>query len=256
MPPDLRSRGALVTGAGRGIGRAIALALAAAGARVTAAARTAAELDAVVAEIDDAGGEARAFACDVADPHAVAPLIAAATPVDILVNSAGIAPSGPLLELDEEVWARTLQVNVTAPLRLMKAALPGMVARGWGRVINIASVASKTALPLTAAYTASKHALLGLTRVAAAEMARHGVTVNAICPGYANTPMTTANAALVAGRTGKRTEDVTASFARTSPQGRLVEPEEIAYLALLLCGDGARGVTGQGLNVDGGFLFS
>ena len=256
MRRELEGRRALVTGAGRGIGRAIALALAGAGLRITVAARTTAEVEDVAAQIRAAGGEATKSVCDVGDPNALAAMVAAAGQVDVLVNNAGISPGGPVVGLSNETWDQVLHVNLTAPFQLIRAVLPGMIERRWGRIINIASTLAKTGAPYTAAYTASKHGLLGLTRSVALEVVRHGITVNAICPGYVNTTLTQANVAQVSRKSGRSTEESLALLTGSSPQKRLIEPEEVAHLVLMLCDENARGITGQGLNVDGGTVLS
>jgi len=200
--PGLGGRNALVTGGGRGIGRAIALDLAAAGASVVVAARTRAEIDAVARELvlghgdapgaAAAGVKAVALQADVADPASVRALFrdarAALGDLDILVNGAGVAPSAPLVKTTDEQWRQAIEVNLSGAFYCLREALPSMTARGWGRVVNVASIAGKTGTPYIAAYAASKHGLLGLTKVAALEVAARGVTVNAVCPGYVDTP--------------------------------------------------------------------
>lgn len=256
MAVDLRGRSALITGAGRGIGRAIALGLAAAGAHVTVTARTEPEVAALAAEVTAAGGQAGHAVCDAADRAQVEALVANLGPVDILVNNAGIAPAGPLLQLDEELWERTLRLNLTAPYRMTRLLLPGMLARGWGRIINIASTLARTAYPQTAAYTASKHGLLGLTRAVALEVAQSPITVNAVCPGYVDTPMTATSAQAIAERSGKSIEEALELLARSSPQRRLITVAEVTHVVLMLCAEAARGINGQALMIDGGTVLA
>lgn len=255
----LSGRRALVTGGGRGIGRATALALARAGAAVAVAARTRAEVEAVAEEAGRLGVGAHAIAADVGKAEDVRAMFRSARealgPLDILVNGAGIAPSAPLVKTSDEIWAAVLAVNLSGPFFCLREALPEMAARGWGRVVNIASVAGKAAMPYIAAYAASKHGLIGLTRVAALEMAQKGVTVNAICPGYVDTPMTEGGIARIVEKTGVPAADVRKKLEELSPQKRMVSAEEVAALALFLCGEEARGITGQGLNVDGGTVM-
>jgi len=255
----LDGRRALVTGGGRGIGRATALALARAGVEVAVAARTRAEVEAVAAEAVRLGARAHAIAADVGKADDVREMFKNVRqvlgPLDILVNGAGIAPSAPLVKTSDETWGAVLAVNLSGPFFCLREALPEMARRGWGRVINIASVAGKSAMPYIAAYAASKHGLLGLTKVAALEMAETGVTVNAICPGYVDTPMTEDGISRIAGKTGLSKGEVRKKLEEMSPQKRMVSAEEVAALALFLCGEEARGITGQGLNVDGGTVM-
>ena len=252
----LPDRIALVTGGGRGIGRAIALAFAREGADVAVTARTGAELDAVAAEIRALGRKALAIPCDVGEraqvDEAARRVVDGLGPVQILVNNAGIAVSAKLVDTDDELWERHLRVNLTGAFLVTRAVLPGMLAARWGRVINIASIAGRVGYPLIGAYAASKHGLLGLTRALAQEVVGAGVTVNAICPGYVATDMTWAGARNIEKRTGRAYEEAVQALAAFSPQKRLIEPEEVAALAVLLASDDARGVTGQAWNVDGG----
>jgi 3-hydroxybutyrate dehydrogenase len=254
----LSERVALVTGGGRGIGRAIALAFAREGAHVAVSARTAVELDAVADEIRGLGRKALAVTCDVAEraevEDAVRQVTGALGPVGILVNNAGIARSAKLLDTDDALWERHLRVNLTGAFLMTRAVLPGMLAAGWGRIVNIASSAGRQGYPYVAAYTASKHGLLGLTRALAAEVAPTGVTVNAICPGYAATDLTWASARNIQERTGRGFDEAVRSLAAFSPQKRLIEPDEVAALATYLASEDARGVTGQAWNVDGGLV--
>jgi NAD(P)-dependent dehydrogenase (short-subunit alcohol dehydrogenase family) len=256
----LAGRTAVVTGGGRGIGAAVGRALAEAGAAVTLAARTVAEVEQVAGELCAAGHSAWAVACDVTDPEQVQALAAAARQrmerVDILVNNAGIAPSAPLRSITLETWNRVFAVNSTGTFLCTQALVPGMVERGWGRVVNVASIAGRTAAPYIAAYAASKHAVVGFTRAVAAEVAASGVTVNAVCPGYVDTRMTDESVARIAGKTGMTAEEARERILRTSPQHRLIEPEEVAYLVLALCDPRARGVNGQAVVLDGGALLA
>jgi NAD(P)-dependent dehydrogenase (short-subunit alcohol dehydrogenase family) len=207
---SLAGRRALVTGGGRGIGRAVALELGRAGAAVAVASRTALERDAVSAEVAALGVASVAVPCDVSRVEDVREMFrqarAALGGIDILVNGAGIAPSAPLVKTSDETWHAALATNLSGAFYGLREALPEMAERGWGRAINVASIAGKTGNPYIAAYAASKHGLLGLTKVAALEMAGHGVTVNAVCPGYVDTPMTDAGVRRMAETTGRPAE--------------------------------------------------
>ena len=257
----LTGKVALVTGGGRGIGRAIALALARAGAGVAVAARTRSQLEAVAAEIARLDG-ASAFPqeLDVTDPgsipHALGRITAALGPIDILVNNAGLAVSAPLSETNLELWERHVRVNLTGPYLLTQAVLPRMLERRWGRIINIAATAGKQGFAQATAYTASKHALVGFTRALALELAQHGITVNAVCPGFAATDLVWESARRIAEKTGRSYDEAVQSLASFSPQKRLIEPEEVARVAVMLASEGARGITGQAIVVDGGAVQS
>jgi 3-hydroxybutyrate dehydrogenase len=252
----LNGKSALITGGGRGIGRAIALEFARNGARVAVAARTAEQVEQVAAEI---GGDAVALVCDVSDPESVARMFCRMREdfgnPDILVNNAGIAESATLVNTTDELWHRHLAINLSGTFYCTRAALPAMLKRGWGRVINVASIAGKSGAPYIAAYSASKHGVLGLTRSAALELATTGVTVNAICPGYVDTDMVTRGVDQITAKTGRTAEEALDSLKKMSPQNRLVTPEEVAAIALLLASDAGRGINGQGINVDGGSVL-
>ena len=253
----LNSKIALITGGGRGIGRAIALAFAREGARVVVSSRTADQVEAVAKEI---GGEAVALVCDVADPDIVNTLFSRAQQVlgrgpDILVNNAGIAESATLVNTDDELWHRHLNTNLSGTFYCTRAALPSMIQKRWGRIINVASIAGKTGAPYISAYAASKHGVLGLTRSVAHEVATVGITANAICPGYVDTEMVSRGIEKIKSRTGRSEEEALETLKNMSPQHRLVTVEEVAAIALLLASDEGRGINGQAINVDGGSLM-
>ncbi|MBC7854796.1 MAG: SDR family oxidoreductase [Pirellulaceae bacterium] len=256
----LENRVALITGAGRGIGRAIALAYAAEGARLALAARTVSELQEVVAEIRSAGGTAMALPADLADRAVPRQLVAdvekSLGPIEILVNNAGIGSSAgpsPVVDFSDDFWEQTLQVNLSAPYLLSKAVLPSMLAKKWGRVIMIASINGKVGALHGAAYAASKHGLLGFTRTLAMEVAKEGITVNAICPGPVHTAMNDLRVDYDARRRGVPFQEQAAGL---TPLGRRLEPEEIAPLAIYLASAAAASVVGQAINIDGGLLMT
>jgi 3-hydroxybutyrate dehydrogenase len=257
----LQNKIALITGGGRGIGRAIALAFAREGAQVAVAARSLDQVEQVAREITDQfSTNALPVVCDVSEVQSVEEMFARVTEnlgrgPDILVNNAGIAISAPLTKTSDELWHQHLAINLSGTFYCTRAVLPQMIERGWGRVINIASIAGKIGAPYIAAYSASKHGVLGLTRSAALEVAAKGITVNAICPGYVDTDMTARAVENIAKRTRLQEEQASESIKRMSPQNRLITSEEVAALALLLASDDGRGIHGQAINVDGGTVL-
>jgi len=252
----LNGKIALITGGGRGIGRAIALAFAQHGAQIAVAARTAEQVEQVAAAI---GNGAIGLVCDVSDPESVTQTFAHTRErlgdVDIIVNNAGIAESATLVTTSDDLWHRHLAINLSGTFYCTRAALPAMLKKNWGRVINIASIAGKTGAPYIAAYAASKHGVMGLTRSIALEVAAAGITVNAICPGYVDTDMVTRGIEKITTRTGRSADEALETLKKMSPQNRLATPEEVAAIALLLASDEGRGINGQGINVDGGSVF-
>jgi NAD(P)-dependent dehydrogenase (short-subunit alcohol dehydrogenase family) len=250
----------LITGAGRGIGKAIALAFAAEKSRVVVTGRTAATLEQVAAEIRAAGAEVLACPCDVTDKPQVKNLQRDVErhfgAVQILVNNVGIAPAAGFLEMPDNLWDDVMRVNVSATYNCCKTFLSAMVDARWGRIVNIASTVARVAYPGISAYATSKHAILGLTRSLAIETARSGVTVNAVCPGYVNTELTRENARRLAEKRGQSLDQALALLAASCPQRRLIEPEEVAYVTLMLASDRARGITGQAIQVDGGAVMA
>ena len=255
-----KSKVVLVTGGSGGLGRAIARSFAGAGFSVVITARSAERLKGAAHEISSDDAAVVALPCDIAQKEQVEALREKIHSemgiVQILINNAGLAQAVSFLDMDDKLWDETLKINLTGTYYCCKAFLPGMIAAGWGRIINIASTTAKVAYSHVAAYTASKHGVLGLTRALALEAARLGVTVNAICPGYLNTERTRENAQRMAEKTGKNAQDILDVFARSSPQKRLIEPEEVANLALLLASDAMDGMTGQAINVDGGAVMA
>ncbi len=249
-------RTAVITGAGRGIGEAIALAFADAGVAVLLAARTMAQVEGVATAIRQRGGTAHAVACDVTSEAEVAALSAAAAEhlgvVDILVNNAGIAHSSALHRTSLDDWNRVMAVNATGTFLCTRAFLPSMLEHKRGRVVNVASIAGLAGAKYIAAYTASKHAVIGLTRAVAADIAATGVTINAVCPGFVDTPMTDATIANVVKQTGHSREEALALVLASAHQQRLVTSEEVAQAVLSLCDVDAGHINGDALIIDGG----
>ena len=242
---------ALVTGGGRGIGRAIAAALSAAGADVTILGRDRATLDAVVA----AGEAHAAVSADVSDEASLRAAIAVAAnhkPIDILVANAGAAESAPFGKSDAALFRRMLDINLMGAVIAAQAVLPGMVAQRKGRIVAIASTAGLKGYAYVSAYSAAKHAVIGLVRSLALEVATKGVTVNAVCPGFTDTDLVADSVATIMAKTGRSRDDALAELAKHNPQGRLVAPQEVADAVLWLCGAGASSVTGQAIAVAGG----
>ncbi|MFN2513637.1 MAG: SDR family NAD(P)-dependent oxidoreductase, partial [Pyrinomonadaceae bacterium] len=236
-----------------------ALAFAREGARVVLAARTAQQVEDTSAEIGDEE-IALPVVCDVSDVASVQLMFSRVSVKfgrgpDILVNNAGIAESAPLAKTDDDLWHRHLAINLSGTFYCTRAAVPAMIERGWGRVINIASIAGKTGAPYIAAYSASKHGVLGLTRSIAMEVAAKGITVNAICPGYVDTEMTTRGIENVTAKTGRSADQALEVLKRMSPQNRLITVEEVAALAILLASEEGRGINGQAINIDGGSVL-
>lgn len=247
----LQGQRALVTGGGRGIGRAIAAALTVAGARVSILGRD----EATLREVVTAGGAADFAACDVRDEASVSAALDQLSRLhafDIAIANAGAVETGPFMRSDSERFRRMLDINLIGTVNLFHATLPAMLEHRRGRLIAIASTAGHRGYPYVSAYVAAKHAVVGLVKSLALETARSGVTVNAVCPGYADTDMATASIDNVAAKTGKSREDTLAAMIKDNPQGRLIAPEEVAAAVLYLCGPGSDAVTGQSLLVNGG----
>jgi len=249
----LDGRTAVVTGAGRGIGAAVARALSDAGAAVLLSARSESGVEAVARALRARGRIARAVMCDVTDPAAVRELGRAASEtlerVDILVNNAGVASSAPLQHITLEEWNRVMAINATGTFLCTQAFVPEMVERGFGRVVNVASVAGLAGARYAAAYSASKHAVIGFTRCIAAEVADRGVTINAVCPGFVDTPMTDATLDNVMAKTGLPRDRALEAVLHAAGQSRLVQPEEVARAVLSLCSDEAGAINGQSIPI-------
>ena len=248
----IAGRHALVTGGGSGVGRAIALALAGAGVAVTICGRREDALADVAKENDRIAG----IAADVTDETAMAALYEKAEaergPIDIVVANAGMAGSALAAKTTLADWQKTLDVNLTGAFLTVKPALEGMAERKAGRIVFIASTAGLKGYAYVAPYVAAKHGVVGLMRALAAETAKTGVTVNAVCPGFVETDMLEESVARIVEKTGRTPEEARASLTRTNPQGRLIQPEEVAETVLWLCSSAAASITGQAISVSGG----
>ena len=244
---ELAGKHALVTGGGSGIGAAIAVALAEAGARTTICGRRHDVLHSTAAR----HGNIDARTADVTDPQSVAQLYADAA-YDIVVANAGGAQSAPFEKISPALWNDTVNVNLTGAFNAVQPAIAGMRARRWGRVIFIASTAALKPYAYVAAYVAAKHGVVGLARALALETARDGITVNAVCPGFAETPMLDRAIERIAATTGRSAADARAALAAGNPQGRIIAPQEVANAVLFLCAEGSAGITGQAISISGG----
>ncbi len=244
---------AVITGGGSGIGAAVARRLLEDGLRVTLMGRSLERLQAQQAALK---GEVAIQVCDVGDEASVnaafSAIVAAVGPVDILVNNAGQVETAPLVKTSLQTWQRLLNVNLTGTFLCSRAVLPGMSERGFGRIVNVASTAALKGYAYVAAYCAAKHGVLGLTRALALEMARKGVTVNAVCPGYTETEIVAQAVHTIVAKTGRTAEAARAELAAANPQGRLIQPEEVAAAVAWLTRSDSASISGQAIAVAGG----
>lgn len=245
---DLRDRNAIVTGGGSGVGAATARILAEAGARVWIVGRQEAPLAAVASSHESI----QWCQADVTNEKSVDALFERSGPVDIVIANAGVAASAPFARTDTATWNHVIAVNLTGVFLTLRAGLRAMRHPDWGRLIAIASTLALKGAPYVAAYAASKHGVIGLTRSLALEVAQSGITVNAICPGYLDTEMTKRSAAAIAGKTGMSLQEVCERLAANNPQERLIAAEEVASAALWLCQDSAAAINGQAIALSGG----
>lgn len=255
MSNHLAGRHVCITGGGKGIGAAAAKVLAANGAKLTLTGRDVSALEATAATLPDA----QVIRLDVCDHDTIPKAFELAAqrfgPVSILVNNSGITETAPFLKLTPAMIRNLMDVNLIGAMVCTQAVLPSMIAAGYGRIVNVGSLASVSGSPYLGAYAASKHALLGLTRTLAAETARQGITVNAVCPGYVRTDMVARGLETMMAKTGMSRAEAEAQLANRSPQGRLIEPEEVASTIAWLCLPGAEAVTGQAILISGGRIM-
>lgn len=247
------ARHALVTGGGQGIGAAVARAMTTQGMRVTILGR---RINVIQAMADLDPENLFAVAADVTDPDQVDAALKLSEsrfgPVEVLINNAGQAQSAPFLKMDMNLWQQMLSVNLTGTMICSQAVLPSMLKSGWGRIVNVASTAGQIGYAYVSAYCAAKHGVLGLTKSLALELATKGITVNAVCPGFTETDLVRESIDRVVAKTGRTPEQAMAEFVKTNPQGRLVQPEQVADAVIWLCSEGASAVTGQAISVSGG----
>jgi NAD(P)-dependent dehydrogenase (short-subunit alcohol dehydrogenase family) len=245
---DLSGKSALVTGGGTGLGADLARALAQAGARTWIAGRRAEPLQTLAATHDNL----HAVECDVTDETSVKAMFDFTGPCEIVVANAGASASAPFPRTDLDTWRQMIDVNLTGAFLTLREGAARLKGAEWGRLIAVASTAGLKGYPYVSAYAAAKHGVVGMVKSAALEMARTGITVNALCPGFLDTEMTDRSVANIAEKTGMSAEEARASLEKMSPQRRLIRPEEVRAAMLWLCGPGSEGVTGQAIGIAGG----
>lgn len=253
MATVLAGKHALVTGAGRGIGAATATRLVQEGAQVTLLGRTTDVLDALAQKL---GAQTQVVTADVSSAEQMRDVVQRASarfgPVDILVNNAGQAKSAPLHKADDTLWSSMLAVNLTGTYNGIRAVLPSMLERNFGRIVNIASTAGLLGYPYVTAYCAAKHGVVGLTRALALEVANRNITVNAVCPGYTDTDIVRDTVRNITAKTGRSEQEALEALVARNPQRRLIQPQEVASTVLWLCLPGSESITGQSIAVAGG----
>ena len=245
---SIKGKKVLITGGGTGVGADMALAFAERGANVFISGRTKTSLNKIATKHD----AIQTVVADVTDESSVKAMFDQIGPMDIVVANAGAAESAPIVKTDLDSWNRMIAVNLTGVFLTLKEGLVRMQGKDWGRLISVASTAGLKGYAYVAPYAAAKHGVVGLTKSMALEVAKKGITVNAICPGFLNTEMTDRSVETIVEKTGMKEDDARATIAKNNPQGRLIESSEVSATALWLCGEGSDGINGQAISISGG----